>query len=81
MKKIAAQTAKNIPPPASTKGDLLLGKRTRSIVLINNFENSKCDEDEWTCSQDKLKSKRTRRDLGGEGIINRKDGCGSAKFK
>ena len=40
----------------------LLGKRTRSIVLIKNYENTKCENEEPTNEKENLK-KRQKKEL------------------
>lgn len=40
MKKVSATTAKATPNPDVETLQKLLGKRTKSIVLINNIDNA-----------------------------------------
>ena len=52
MKKISVQTAKKNHSTPSDRVDPIIGKRTRSIVLINNFENSKSEDEDWASLQE-----------------------------
>lgn len=62
MKKAQKTTELEQSADVISQMNKLLGKRTRSIVLINNFENTKGENEEPTNEKENLK-KRQKKEL------------------